>query len=409
MIMNSKLNFVFILTASVVGLVFFNSNLSAQDIFPDRTIDVQAVLAPFIQDECRLVDKIEEAKQLLANSPALQFKEEMQKDKRGRIVKKKGQPVLELKEKEVSLAILDNKTCRVFEKRYWLNMAEINKAADLRNKSLDNPDKLPRFMSDNPNEELQIVNNWWNSFNSDWSVAVNGVIDSRYAVIYDKYLMANEDLAYPEDRTGDRYSDIGYAPYSPALKDKTLILIGEQFLNDHVAVVFMELAAAKVMSKAFPGRLVTETMTQTFVKNIFLTEQTDPGLMKDSKDIDGGREQVERVFVRLGANGEKAFRYTVSKTGASGLGQIMPKTYASIFKGYSTAQLIRNVDIGRVDVKNGIKASTLVLDDHLLGVKNRAYSNGSAAERRFDALTPDKLEETRGMAYNGGPGKYNTS
>ena len=191
------------------------------------------------------------------------------------------------------------------------------------------------------------------------------------------------------------------------MKDKTLIAIGKQFLNDHVDAAFKELAEAGVISKAFPGQLVTETMTRAFVKNIFLTEQTDPKMMKLSTD--GGRELVERVFIRLGANGEKAFRYTVSKTGASGLGQIMPGTYASMFKGYSSAQLIKDIEIGRVDVKNGIKATTLVLDDHLQDVKNRAYSNGKTARKIFDSLTPYKLEEARGMAYNGGPGKYNTS
>lgn len=218
--------------------------------------------------------------------------------------------------------------------------------------------------------------------------------------------MLNEDLTYPEDKKGEKYSDIVYVPYSSALKDKTLIAVGKQFLNDHVSEAFKELTEMGVESKTFPGRLVTETITQTFVKNIFLTEQTDPKMMIISTD--GGKELVERVFIRFGTNGEKAFRYTVSKAGASGLGQIMPATYANMFKSYSSAQLIKDVEIGRVDVKNGIKATILVLDDHLRGVKNRAYANGSAAKRRFDALTPDKLEEARGMAYNGGPNKYNT-
>ena len=80
-----------------------------------------------------------------------------------------------------------------------------------------------------------------------------------------------------------------------------------------------------------------------------------------------------------------------------------------MYKGYSSAQLIKDVDIGRVDVKNGIKATALVLDDHLAGVKNRAYAKGKTARKIFDALSPEKVEEVRGMAYNGGPTKYNTS
>ncbi len=403
--MNSKLNFLFLLLAVLVVAVF-SQKLNAENIIPNKTINIQGLALPDIQ-ECKLIDKIKEAKQLLENSPPLQFKEEAQKNKKGKIIKKKGQPVMEITEKEISLAILDTEMCQIFEKRYWLNMIEINKASDLRKKYLPNPDNLPMFRSGNSNEEFSVINNWWNSFNSDWSIAKNGAVNSRFAVIADKCLMSNEDLAYPEDRIGEKYSDIVYVPYSNALKDKTLIAVGKQFLNDHVSASFKELAEAGVVSKAFPNRLVTETMTQAFVKNIFLTEQTDPKMMIFSAD--GGKELVERVFIRLGANGEKAFRYTVSKTGASGLGQIMPRTYLSMLWSYLSALLIKDVEIGRVDVKNGVKATVLVLDDHLQSVKNRAYTNGLTAKRRFDALTPDKLEEVRGMAYNGGPSKYNTS
>ncbi len=405
--MNSKLNFIFVLTASVSGLVLFQNNLIAKDIFSDRTIEAEGALLPILQDDWKLANKIEEGKELLENSPPLKFEEAPQKDKKGRIIKKKSQPVMEITRKEISLAVLDTQTGMVFEKRYWLSMAEINKASDLRKKYLDNPDHLPILRSSDANEEFGAVSNWWNSFNSDLSIVKDGLVSSRYIVVANKYLMSNDDLAYPEDRTGERYSDIINVPYSSVLKDKTLIVAGKQFINDRVNEAFKELTESGVMSKAFPGRLVTETMTQTFVKNIFLTEQTDPKMMINSTD--GGKELVERVFIRLGANGEKAFRYTVSKTGASGLGQIMPKTYASMFNNYSSAQLIKDVDIGRVDVKNGIKATALVLDEHLGGVKNRAYGKGTAARKRFDALTPDKLEEVRGMAYNGGATKYNTA
>ena len=405
--MNLKLNFVFVLTASVFGLILFQNSLFAQDIFPSRTIEVQGLILPTTQDNWKLINKIEDGKNLLENSAQLRFEEASQKDKKGRIIKKKGQPVMEMIRKEIALAILDTETGDVFEKRYWLNVADINKANELRKKYQNNPDKLPRFRSVSSDEEFLVISNWWNSFNSDLLVIKDGTTGGRYVVVANKYLISNEDLAYPEDQKGHKYSDIVYVPYSPALKDKTIITAGKQFLNDHVNQAFKELNESGVVSKAFSNQLITETMTQTFVKNIFLTEQTDPMMMFVSND--GGLELVERVLIRLGTNGEKAFRYTVSKTGASGLGQIMPKTYASMFKSYSSAQLIKNTDIGRLDVKNGIKATILVLDDHLLGVKNRAYSNGSASKKRFDALTPDKLEETRGMAYNGGPGKYNTS
>ena len=400
--------FVLMFSGVVGSFVFiFEDPLNAQDIFPSRAIDVQGLLLPTLQEDWKLADKIEEAKKLLEHSLPLGFNEAPQKDKRGRVIIKKGQAVLEMTRKEIALAILDTQTGEVFEKRYWLNVAEINKASELRKKYQDNPEKLPRFQPTYMNEEFKVVSNWWNSFNSDISIVREVSKDGRYIVVANKYLMFNDDLAYPEDRTGERYSDIVYVPYSKALRDESLVATGMAFLNEHVRDAFFELEEAKVMSKAFPGKLVVETMTQTFVKNIFLTEHTDPRMMLTSTD--GGRELVERVFIRLGANKEKAFRYTVSKTGASGLGQIMPGTYASMFKGYSSAQLIKNTEIGRVDVKNGIKASTLVLDDHLAEIRRRVIKNGNKARQIFAGLTLDGLEEARGMAYNGGASKYNTS
>lgn len=227
-----------------------------------------------------------------------------------------------------------------------------------------------------------------------------------------KYLMSNDDLAYLEDRTGAKYSDIVYVPYSPALRDKMLIALGEQFLNDHVLAAFIELTAAKVMSKAFPDQLVTETMTQTFVKNIFITEQTDPKMMLLSDD--GGLELAERVLIRLGTNGEKAFRYTVSKTGASGLGQIMPKTYSNpnkdpnkrgVLERYLLAELIKDVDIGRVDIKNGIKATVLVFDMKRSEIEAKVQSS-TKARKIWASKTSEQKEEVMAASYNGGSSKY---
>src|SRR3990167_8598184 len=152
MSMNSKLNFLFFLFA-VFGVAVFSQRLNAENIIPDKTIIIDGLVPSDVQ-ECKLFEKGEEGKKLLENSPPLRFQEEPQKDKKGKIVKKKGQPVMEMVRKESSLAVLDTETCQVFEKRYWLNVAEINKASDLRKKYLDNPDNLPRFQSENTEEEF---------------------------------------------------------------------------------------------------------------------------------------------------------------------------------------------------------------------------------------------------------------
>lgn len=361
----------------------------------------------------KLTDKIEEGKELLKNSPPLRFKEVPRKDKRGRIIKKKGQPVMEVAEKEIALAILDTETGVVFEKRYWLNTAEINKANELRKKYLDDPDNLPRFQSENTNEKFRAVSIWWNSFNSDISILKEGTAAGRYVVVANKYLMSNEDLAYPEDRTGAKYSDIVYVPHSKDIQDLMVIASGKDFINESVRQAFDELAQAGVISRAFPGKLVVDTVSPAFVKNILINEQSDPKLTLASTD--SAKYQAERVLVRYGANKEKTFRYTVSKTGASGPAQIMPKTYSYPKKGtgmlqaYIGANLIRDIDIGRVDMVNAVKAQILVFDDHMTYVINKVNNSGSKAKKVFAGLSPDQLDEVRAMIYNGGPNKYNVA
>lgn len=407
--MNSKLNLLFSMLA-ILSLAMFTQKLNAENIIPNKVIAIEGLAGV---QEWKLSVKIEEGKKLLENSLPLQFKEASQKDKKGRIIKKKGQPVMEITDKEISLAVLDTETGRIFEKRYWLSTAEINKANDMRKKYLENPDHLPIFRPSDIDEELfAAVSNWWNSFNSDISITKEGVAGNRYIVVANKYLMSNDDLVYKEDRNGEKYSDIVYVPYSAALKDKTLILAGKQFLNDHTRDAFDELTAAGVESMSFPGKLLTDTITQTFVKNIFLTEQTDPKMMILSTD--GGLELAERVLIRLGTNGDKAFRYTVSKTGASGLGQIMPKTYSNpnkdpnkrgVLEKYPSARLIKNVDIGRVDIKNGIKATVLVFDMKLSEIEAKVKTS-SKARKLWASKTPEQKEEAAAASYNGGSSKY---
>src|SRR3989344_999237 len=409
--MNLKLNLLFFLLA-IFGIAVFSQNLNAENIISNKTIIINGLVVSSIQ-EWRLLEKIEEGKKLLENSLPLRFEEVSKKDNRGKIIKNKGQPVMELVRKEIALAVLDTETGEVFEKRYWLNVTEINKANELRKKYLNNPDKLPRLQSSNVGEEFLAVSNWWNSFNSDISITRDGTVGDRYAVAANKYLMSNDDLVYPEERTGTKYSDIVYVPYSKDIQDLMMIASGEDFINKSVQQAFDGLAQAGIMSRAFPGRLIVDTISPTFVKNILINEQSDPKLTLASSD--DAKYQAERVLVRYGANKEKAFRYTVSKTGASGPAQIMPSTYSSpkkktgVLQAYIGANLIKDVDIGRVDMVNAIKAQILVFDDHMVYVIDKVNRSGSRAKKVFASLSQDQLDEVRAMIYNGGPNKYNTA
>ena len=192
--MNSKLNLIFVFTLIVFGMIFFNGRIDAQESLISNTIVIENQIPLPPTEHWTLVEKIEEGKELLNNSPPLRFEESPQKDKKGRIIKKKGQSVMELTRKEIALAILDTETGRVFEKRYWLSVAEINKANELRKKYLPNPNHLPIFQSSDINEKFIAISTWWNSFNSDISVARRENVSGRYVVVVNKYLISHQYL-----------------------------------------------------------------------------------------------------------------------------------------------------------------------------------------------------------------------
>lgn len=400
--MRYKINIILVALIAVFGFALLKPSINAQNFSWPKSLsaislDIQG--SAQTQPQWNLSDKIEEGKKLLRDSPPLGFAEKniITKLKNGKKVYSQI-----LTRKEIALAVLDIETGRVFEKRYWLDEEDIKKANAIRRTYIENTENLPGFMPENINEDFSVTVNWWNNFNSDLSIAKSDS-DENYIIIANKFLMDNDSLAYAEDRTGAKYSDIVYTPYSNAMHTTPFITAGQSFLNANVEQAFKELEDGGIESKAFPGKTVTETITRTFVKNIFLTEQTDPREMFASDD--GGLRLAERVFVRLGMNKGKTFRYTVSKTGASGLGQIMPGTYASIVKRYPKARLIKDIDIGRVDIVNAIKASVLVFDDHFSTVMSRV--NASTKSRAiFAKKTQNEIDEIRAAIYNGGPSKY---
>jgi len=414
---SKKLFFFFFLIIGLLGTVFVLGNQRVI-VVPDNT---SLVLTPVIQPDTTsqqtnflTSEKIIEGRERLKKSPPLKF---VEKTKKERLKSGKTITTTEFMKREIELSVLDLKTGGIFEKRYWLDEKEVEKANAVRRNYLENTNNLPRFSSENPAETFQITTNWWNNFNSDLSIADSSKPEEegRYIVIGNKFLLGNGNFAYFSEQTGDNYSDMVYMPYSRILHRPEFVKTGKEILNEYAAKAFQKLRELNVMSKAFPQKLVTDTLEETFVKNILLIEQTDPSVILLANEEEK-RRIFERVLVLLALNGEGAYRYTFSKTGASGLGQIMPKTYSYIDpktkqgKGtvqiYPEAKLIKDVNIGRVDVVNGIMASVLVFDSHL-GDAFRNMTKKEKAELDKKLVSePDFVNEVRAAVYNGGASKY---
>jgi len=349
-----------------------------------------------------LIAKIEEGVRVLEESPPLGTERYISDN----VCFQSGKKSSRALRKEISFAILDTVTREIFEKRCWFSREDAVKS-DIFSEGIDKLKNLLGLTSgqtkEDVNEELSLVVNWWNNHNSDIEVRNFNSPDEpgRYIIIGNKYPMLNDYLAYPEDIKGKKYSDIIYIPYSNALHRPELVEEGKKFLNESVTKAFNELRDAKIWSISYKGRLVADTVSAEFIKNIFITEQTDPSLVLVADD--GGLRQAERVLVRLATNKEKAYRYTYSSAGALGLGQIMPATYENTARLYPAAKLIKDIDVGRVDLVNGIKASILVFDDHFATVL-RKFRDPNII---FSKKTPQEIEEVKAAIYNGGPGKIN--
>lgn len=394
--------FLMLLSVSLEGgPLFLRSQII--EVLSSRAISVEVTGLPDVQSNpvptWTLIDKIGECKEVLKNSPKLEFIE-----KKGKITKK-----------QISLCIVDMETGEIFERRYWLDQKQVERANSLRRNYKDNPDNLPVFSPVDPSEEFKVITNWWNNWNSDWRAERTGSASSdNYAVAANKFLVPNSYIVYPEEKTGPKYSDIIYAPYSELIHTQEIVQKGIDYMTEKVSLAFLELRNLGVGSRAFPGQLVADTVTEKFAKEILVNEQTDPDALFNKATTDEEKRRVlEKVFIRYGLNGDRAFRYTVSKTGASGMAQIMATTYSYPRKGagmvqkYPSASLIKDVELGRLDPINAVKTEVLVFDDKLTEVKATVAKSGSKARKIFESLTVDQLDEVRAMGYNGGSSKYN--
>lgn len=381
------------ITSLILSFLFFTKIVRGQDIN---------------QKNWTLLEKVSEGKKLLKVSRDLRFVE-----RKGKLIRR-----------EIALAVLNITTGEIFEKRYWLDESDINKAIYLRANYVTNPGNMPKFMSVDINDEFSVSVNWWNSHNSDLTFApVDNPEDDTYVVIGNKYLHSNSAIPFPEDKTGKKYSDIIYGPYSEGVHDRGVISNGIQYLNTKVDQAFDELQNAGVMSRAFPGQLVVDTIRKNLIKHILITEQTDPKWMLNATEEER-LKLAERVLVRYGLNENATFRYTYSRTNALGPAQIMPFTYSyperivkkrkkvgrvggtGMVQVYPSAYLIKDINIGRVDMVNAIKAAVLVCDDHMVLIVERVRRSGPQAKRIFESKDDDELDIVRAMIYNGGPGKY---
>lgn len=159
--------------------------------------------------------------------------------------------------------------------------------------------------------------------------------------------------------------DVGggvYVPYSTALDVPELREDGLRYLERIADDALADLRGRGVQSRFFKGQLVSDTVDLQHLVTLVLTEQ-----MKSDVLFERGSEaervaMVNRTLVILGANREDACQFTRSRTGASGIAQLMPGTYRRLRRAYPKAGLPEDLD-ARLDHAQAMKAMVLHADD----------------------------------------------
>ena len=183
-----------------------------------------------------------------------------------------------------------------------------------------------------------------------------------------------------------------YVPYSSRLNTPEL----RQKAIDHLQIiaqgVYWELYAKQLMSEWMRDVRVVDIGTPDHVIALILTEQMYSDHVFASGTDAERFAMLNRTLTIIGGNGRQAYRYTRSPVGASGIAQVMAKTYSRLDKAYPEATLAKDRDWGRVDHYNAMKAAVLHADAELWPM--------SAEYRRFILDHPEDGRIVLAAGYN---------
>lgn len=372
MTINSKLNFVFVLMVSVLGLVFFNGRIDAQESLISNTILIEnEILLPSVSSQSwTLVEKLDEKEDELSAMPlwlgtkVLKFYENRVSGN-GNVTRKK----LEDEERDVALKILNVQSGEV-------RIIKIRIAITSKNGlSIINPSGYKIELATRSNG-IQ-----WNKWNSMYKITE----PESWIVIKNKY---------PEWKTEKGKKIIEeriYVPYSLGIHQPEIIEAGREHLRLISQKAFEELTINYVYSRAIPNQLVANIsgFSQMMFSRLPLIEGMD-----FSEFLTDPQISYERVLVLIGSNKGKAYYWTESSAGARGWLQYTPKTYKEIRKLYPAAKLLSDHKTGASDHVNSMKAAILLHDYNLERLVKKFGEK---------ILADPRLEEYLAAAYNGNP------
>jgi len=172
-----------------------------------------------------------------------------------------------------------------------------------------------------------------------------------------------------------------YVPYHRHLYAVETLTAGSDYLSYLMSGAFEELNRKRIMSRAFPDKLLTEVIDPYLVKAIAVIEHADGQIY----DEHGSEDSLGRFLVKLAVNQDAALSPAVSHAGATGLAQFIPSTYKLMVTKRPDLGLIPDFAAGMADHRNAVIAEVAYLDMELaalqLEVRARYLADkGKAAE-----------------------------
>lgn len=222
-----------------------------------------------------------------------------------------------------------------------------------------------------------------NGFNSD----IQCIEPPGGKVLAVKYPVSNEGQRFG---SGPPVIEAIYTPYSAEIKTDAVVQRGIEVADRFIEKAYGRLSSRGILSRALPGRRVTEAIPRDVLRVLLVNEHIDPG---EFKSAGYARGLAERVLTIIGTNREKAYAYSISPAGARGLVQMIPSTYALLLNKYPSAGLPSNFFSCMADPVNAVMAQVLLCDADWESINARMF------------IPRDRVGPYLAAAYNGGVGR----
>jgi hypothetical protein len=222
-----------------------------------------------------------------------------------------------------------------------------------------------------------------NGFNSD----IQCVSPPGGKVLAVKYPVSNEGQRFGP---GPSVIEAVYTPYSAEIKNSAVIQYGIEVADQFIDRAYSRLSSRGILSRALPGRKITEAIPRDVLRVLLINEHIDPG---EFKSAGLARGLAERVLTIIATNREKAYAYSISPAGARGLVQMIPSTYSLLLYKYPSAGLPSNFFACMADPVNAVMAQVLLCDADWEAINSRTF------------IERDRVGPYLAAAYNGGVGR----